>query len=264
MEFLRIVRRKSVVSESVYIILNIALAAAVLAAVWGTSSPWLGLSIALISKWRILAVRPRYWFTHLEANMVDIIVSIGVVVLIYLAGLAETTQGLVVQIILAILYGAWLLLLKPRGNRKAIAMQAGVAVTVGSMALVSVSYEWPSTIVVLGMWLIGYTSARHVLASYSEDSLRLLGLVWGFVTAEIGWLTYHWAIGYPLPYGAGLKIPQVTLILLGLGFIAERVYSSFQRHEKIKRNDVLLPILLTTGVLLVIFIFFDDIPLGVA
>ena len=87
MEFLRVVRRRrSVFNELIYILLNVGLATAVLAAIWATGSPWLGLLIILVSKWRVFAVRPRYWFTHVEANMVDIVVSVSVVTLIFLAG----------------------------------------------------------------------------------------------------------------------------------------------------------------------------------
>ncbi len=253
MELLRVVRkRRSLLSELVYILLNVGLAVAVLAAIWGTGSPWLGLTIVLISKWRVIAVRPRYWFAHLEANMVDILVSVGMVGLIYQAGIAETLQGLIVQIVLAVLYAVWLLLIKPRGNRNMVAIQAAIAIVVSTIALTSISYEWPSSLYVIGMWLIGYTTARHVLASYSDESLRFMSLVGGFIAAEIGWITYHWTIAYSLPYGAGLKLPQVTLILLGLSFLAERVINSYHKHDRVRRNDILLPTLLVMAVIIAI------------
>ncbi len=264
MEFLRVVkRRQSAFSELIYIALNVGLAVAILAAIWATGSPWLGLVIVLLSKWRVLAVRPRYWFTHLEANIVDIVVSVSVVLLMYIAGQAENLQGLIVQIVLALLYTFWLLVVKPRGNRQAIAIQAGVAIFIGTLALASVSYEWPSSLFVLGMWVIGYTSARHVLASYSEESLRFLSLAWGFIAAEIGWITYHWTVAYTLPNAAGLKLPQVSLILLGLSFVAERAYNSYHRHGTIRRNDVLLPLLLVIGVLIImLFTPFNQAAIG--
>jgi hypothetical protein len=265
MEFLRVVKKRTVLSESLYILLNIALAGAVLAAVWATGSPWLGLVLVLLSKWRVLAVRPRYWFTHIEANMVDIIVSVSAVLLIYLAGQAENLQGLVVQTVIAVLYAVWLLVIKPRASRHFIAIQAGVAIFVGTIALSSLSYEWPSSFVVLGMWLIGYAAARHVLASYSDESLRFLGLVWGFIGAEIGWITYHWTIAYNLPYAADLKLPQVTLIFLGLSFVAERIYYSYHHYGAMRRNVILLPLLLVAGILVVmLFTPFNQAAIGAA
>src|SRR6476661_5173677 len=142
MEFLRVVKRRSLLSEVIYVLLNIALAAAILIGVWATGTPWLSLLLVVLSKWRILAVRPRYWFAHVESNMVDLIVSIGVVVLLYLAGQTSGSgRGIGVQIFLTLLYAIWLLFLKPRTRRNTVAAQAGVAIVAGTMALASVSYE---------------------------------------------------------------------------------------------------------------------------
>lgn len=245
MEFLRIVRRRSFLSEGIYILLNVALAAAVLIVTLATGTPWLALILVLLSKWRVLAVRPRYWFAHVEANMVDMIVSVGTVMLIYLAGQTANGGGLIVQVGLAVLYAFWLLFLKPRTKVNDIAIQASVAVIVGTMALMSVSYEWPSSIVVILMWLIGYSCARHVLVSHTESDIRLLSLLWAFVFAELGWLAYHWTIAYPLFFAPQLKVPQVTLILTALSFLAERAYHSYVRHETIRRNDIMLPLIFT-------------------
>lgn len=263
MEFLRVVKRRSVVSELIYILLNIALALAVLAVIWTTGSPWLAIVLVILSKWRVFAVRPRYWFAHVESNMVDIIVSIGLALLIFQTGQLALPGATVVQIVLAIIYASWLLLLKPRANRKAIAAQAAAAIAIGTIALAGLSYEWPSSLVVLGMWVIGYSSARHILVSHSEEYLRFLSLTWGFVFAEIGWLSYHWTIAYQLPFSAGLQLPQVTLLLLGISFLAERVYTSYGHHGKVRRQDIILPLLLTLGIFIVIlFTKFNEASIG--
>lgn len=262
MEFLRAHKRQSLLSEVIYILLNVGLAIAVLVMTWATGTPWLALSLVLLSKWRVLAVRPRYWFAHLESNMVDMIVSVGLVVFIFLAGETQSTQTVAVQIILTILYAAWLLLLKPRNKRSSVAIQAAVAVVVGTTALYSISYELPSSLVVLGMWLIGYSVARHVLVAYSDEDTRLLSFIWGFVAAELGWLTFHWTIAYTLPFAAGLKLPQVALLLLGLSFLAERTYHSYRKHERIRLNDVLMPMLLTFGVIILLLVAFNSATIG--
>lgn len=249
MEFLRIVRRRSFLSEGIYVLLNVALAIAVLVSILATGTPWLALLLVFLSKWRVLAVRPRYWFAHVEANMVDMIVSVGTVVLIYLAGQTVESSGLSVQIGLSVLYTLWLLLLKPRTKVNDIALQAGVSIIIGTMALMSVSYEWPSSVVVVAMWLIGYSSARHVLVSHTESDIRLLSLLSGFVFAEIGWIAYHWTIAYPLFFAPQLKVPQLTLILAALSFLAERAYHSYIKHDTIKRHDIMLPLIFTVVLL---------------
>ncbi len=264
MEFLRVVKRRSVLSETVYILLNLGLATAVLILTLATGTPWLALALVLLSKWRVLAVRPRYWFAHVEANMVDFIVSVGLVLLIYLAGQSTLGHGVPTQFLLGLLYAAWLLLLKPRTRRTYVAAQAAVAIVVGTIALYSLSYEWPSSLVVLVVWLIGYSSARHVLVAYSDVDARILSLIWGFVAAELGWLTYHWTIAYSLPLGSGMKLPQATLLLLGLSYLAERTYNSYEKHGEIRANDIMLPMFLALGVMAVLLTAFNGATIGAA
>src|SRR5690606_10662203 len=117
MEFLRAVKRRSLVSELVYVLLNVGLAVAVLLVVWAIESPLPAFALILLSKWRVLAVRPRYWFAHVQANAVDLIVSLSLVVLLYSAGSIGSENGTVAQVILAGLYALWLLALKPRTKR---------------------------------------------------------------------------------------------------------------------------------------------------
>lgn len=263
MEFLRAHKRRSVLSETVYVLLNLALAVSSLVAILATGTPWLALLLVMLSKWRVFAVRPRYWFVHVESNMVDFIVSISLVILMYLAG-QGAASGLSVQIFLMLIYAAWLLFLKPRTRRSTVALQAGAAVLFGTMALASISYEWPSSLVVLTMWVIGYSTARHVLVAYSDNDIRLMSLVWGFVAAEIGWLAFHWMIAYNLPFMSGLKLPQMTLLLLGLSFLAERVYYSIHKHEKIRMSDIMMPLFLVLGILVVLLFFFNSASIGAA
>lgn len=264
MEFLRVVRRRSLLSEVVYILLNLALAGAVAAAVIATGTPWLALALVLLSKWRVLAVRPRYWLAHIETNMVDFIVSIGIVVLMFVGGQSSGQVAIAVQLGLAVVYALWLLFVKPRSKRAFVVAQAAIAVTIGTMALMSLSYEWPSSIVVIVMWIIGYASARHVLSAYSETSLRFLSLVWGFVFAEIGWLLYHWTIAYKLPFAGNLKLSQLTIIVLLLSFVAERIYASYVKHEKVQSSDVLLPVILSIGLIMILELFFNAAAIGAA
>ena len=190
MEFLKIVRRRSFLSEVVYTVLNIALALGVVLIIYGTQSPWLALGLVILSKWRVLAVRPRYWFVNVQANLVDFIVSISLIVFLYTTHIsaAEPSQKLFIMGALTLLYIGWLLFLKPRSKRIYVAAQAGVALFSGTAALFMISYAWPASAVVLLMWLIGYTTARHILSSYDETHILFLSLLWGLFLAELGWV----------------------------------------------------------------------------
>ncbi len=262
MEFLRSVKRRSFVSEVVYILLNVGLAAALLLVVWVVESPVPAFALVLLSKWRVFAVRPRYWFAHVQANMVDLIVSLGLVVLLYMAGNAGAGEGMGVQIALTLLYVAWLLILKPHTKRVYVVAQGGVALLVGSVALFSVAYDWPSSVLVLGMFLLGYGVARHVLSAYSDNDLTVMSLIWGFVVAQIGWISYHWLIAYAIPFGGAIKIPQASIILLAFGFLAERIYDSYSRHGTVRTNDILLPAMLSLGVIILVLALFNGVGAG--
>jgi hypothetical protein len=258
MEFLRLTKKRSLLSEFIYVILNIALAVAVLVIVWAVESPWAAFALVLLSKWRVLAVRPRYWFANVQANLVDVIVSVSVVVLLYAASGAVITQC-----ILTALYIVWLLFVKPRSKRVFVTAQAGVALFTGIMALAIIGYDWNVAVVVLVMWLIGYSTARHVFTSYDEVHVTFYSLIWGLVIAELGWFTYHWTFAYSLPGVGDIKLVQGALIALLLSFLAERVYASYEKHGDVRSNDILLPALFSVSVILVLVIFFNRINTGI-
>lgn len=257
MEFLKSSKRRSLLSEFIYIMLNLALAAALLAVVWAINSPYAAFGLILLSKWRILAVRPRYWFANLQANMVDIIVGLSTVVLLYAANGATAVQA-----VLAVLYAGWLLFVKPRSKRAYVAIQAGVAIFLGVTALLTVSFDWISSPVVILMWVIGYSAARHVLGSYDEAHISFYSLVWGLVFAEIGWLAYHWTFAYALPGTGSIELPQAAFITLALSFMAERVYASYTRHGSVRSGDVLLPTVLCVSVIMILLLFFNTLHTG--
>lgn len=257
MEFLKSSKRRSLLSEVTYILLNVALAVAILAVVWATSSPVAALALVLLSKWRVLAVRPRYWFAHIQANLVDIIVSISVVALLYAA-----SGAVIAQCIITALYIIWLLVVKPRSKRIFITIQAGTAIFLGITALMLISYEWNVALVVLAMWLIGYASARHVLGSYEDAHMSFYSLIWGFIMAELGWLMYHWSFAYSLPGVGDIKLSQAALIALAVSFLAERAYASYSHHGTMRSSDILLPALFSISIILILIIFFNRLNTG--
>jgi hypothetical protein len=252
MEFLKLVRRRSFVSEVVYTVLNIAFAIALVVVIRYTESIPLALGLVAISKWRVLAVRSRYWFVNIRSNLVDIIVSVSVVLHLYTIDTANITdfRKLILLGIAAALYIVWLLIIKPRSKRSYVAAQAGIAILLGTAALFTVSFNWPVSVVVLGMWLIGFSAANHILNTYDDETHPLfLSLAWSVVFAEIGWVAYHWTIAYSLPLVTSLLIPQVSIIAVLLGFLAHKSYDSFYHHQKIRTSDIILPLLFTLSVI---------------
>ena len=257
MELLRLPNKRSLFSEIIYVALNIMLAIAILGVVWAVESPYAAFILVLLSKWRVLAVRPRYWFANLQSNLVDLIVGLSVVVLLYAANGALATQ-----IIITLLYIGWLLFIKPRSKRSFIAVQAGVATFLGVTALLLVSYSWIASLVVVLMWVIGYSSARHVLGSYEEAHISFYSLIWGLLFAELGWLMYHWTFAYSLPGTGDIQLPQGALITIAISFVAERAYASYEKHGSVHSNDMILPTLLSVSMILILLMFFNTVSVG--
>lgn len=247
-------RRRSWVSETVYVALNVALAVGVLLLVMFFETPLAAFVLVLLSKWRLVAVRPRFWFANIQANLVDIMVGLSAVTLIW-----QAEGSYVIQVILAVLFAAWLLILKPRSRRRAMSWQAGIALFVSVTALYSVGYQWPSVVTVLGMWVIGYAVARHVLSTYDEEKdMTLLSLLWGFVLAELGWLAYHWTIAYaPFEAVTAIKVPQIAIIAIALGYITSLMYDQYQHEGKIRFRRIRWHVIFTAGLVCMLLIFFN-------
>lgn len=251
MELLKTARRKSFLSELLYVVLNVAMALAILAAVVITASPWYALLLVLLSKWRVFAVRARYWTANIRANLVDTIVGASVVIFLYAAtGSFETQLGL------TFLYILWLLFVKPRSKRTYIVFQAGIGLFFGIGAIMQLSAGLSSSVVVLASWIVGYSTARHVLSVEHETHLNFLSLLWAFVVAEIAWLSYHWTIGYNMP--GNIQLSQAAIIITMLSFLAERAHASFQRDGKVQIQEIILPTLLTVSVIGVLLFLFGS------
>ena len=263
MELLKLVRKRSFLSEFVYTVLNIALAVAILLAVRYTETIWLALVLVLLSKWRVFAVRPRFWWANVHSNIVDFIVSISFVVHMNTINISQLPDGQKMPLLIAMtgLYVGWLLFVKPRSKRTFMVAQAGIALFLGSAALFTVGYAWPLSVVVLGMWVIGYAVVRHTLSAYDNETHPLfLSLVGGLTVAEIAWVGYHWAIAYPVPTLPALMVPQISIILVLVAFLAYKLYDSFYHNSRIRPADVLLPLLFTVSVLVIILTLFNGIP----
>lgn len=262
MKLLKLVRRRSFLSEAIYALLNVALAIAVVVVIRYTGSIGFAIGLVVLSKWRVFAVRPRFWWANLRSNLVDFIVSISFVLHMYLVNDSSIVDSrkLLLLGILTVLYIGWLLYIKPRSKRAYIAIQAGAAVLLGTSALFAISYNWPVSIVVLAMWLIGYTAARHILTSYDAETHGLfLSLAWGVILAQLAWVAYHWTIAYSLPFINSLYIPQVAIIASLISFVAFKSYDSFYKNAKIRINDIILPLLFTLSVIIVLLVLFNRV-----
>lgn len=245
-DLLRAKATRTRVSEAVYTGINLLLPVAVLFLV-RLDPPYLAFALVILSKWRILALRPRFWWANIKANLADLMVGVSAVALIYLS------QGsFTVQVALAVLYGVWLLVVKPRSSAHGIMLQAGIAQAVSLIALFNFSILLPEVVVLLACWLIGYVAARHVVSNYEEPYIEVLSAVWALILVQLGWITYRWTNVYNL--GLPVKIPQIALIMLVIGFCAARMYD-FSKKQRLTKPMLRGTILFGSVLLAVILLF---------
>jgi hypothetical protein len=206
---------------------------------------FVGLAILLIflSKWRMFAVRPRYWLANLVANGVDITVAISLVLF-----MANTT---VVwwQLFWTLVYGAWLVWLKPKSDVLSVSAQAMIGQLLGLFVLYLKFGDSSITVLVAGTWLVTYLAARHFLTSFEEPATALLAHTWGYFSAGLAFVLGHWLLYYG-------TVPQIIIILTTLGYGLAALYylDASEKLTKLFQRQLLL---IMFAILLVIIVFSD-------
>lgn len=226
MDLLKTGIRRTKVGEIAYIVINAILPVALLLLVLNFSSAYPALALVVLSKWRVFALRPRFWWANIKANFVDFLVGASYVGLLYLCGVNGFNP---IMLVLALGYGAWLLYLKPRSDHASIMVQAGVAQFVALTVLFSLSTVLNELSVILGCFGIGYIVARHVVSNYEEDKSEFISYAWGLVVSQLGWLLYRWTAIYDL--GLPFEIPQISLLMLVISLAAARLYAAGKAHK---------------------------------
>ena len=220
-------KSRNIMSSMVHVFLNLLLGIGAVLITVMSGSPILGLLLVLASKWRIFAVRARYFVLNLKSNLVDLIVGISVVLLAYYAGPAF----LPVDFILMIFYSVWLLFIKPLSSESATLAQSLIAVFLGMSAVTIMCANLNSIAIVIFAFLIGYAASRHVLVQSDDKDFTLTTLVCGLIFAEIAWLCHSWGIVYTFG-STGIRIPQLAIILTIFAFVY-----NYARQAMIKYQD---------------------------
>lgn len=203
----------------------------------------LAVAVVLLSKWRILAVRPRFWPAIVRANAVDISVNIATVIFI---SQAHTTW---LQLLWTGLLIIWQVVIKPGRSAFSVSTQALLGQTYGLGALF---LAWPSApllSLVIAVWAICYLAARHFLANFDEAHAPLFANVWGYFAASLAWISVHWLLYYGV-------IAQPMLLLTVLGFSLGGLYylqDADKLSDFLRRQIVLVMV----AVVVVVFVFSD-------
>lgn len=258
-DYIFIRKSRNAFSSFLHIALNIILGAGSILITLISGSWFLGIFLVLISKWRVFAVRPRYWFLNIKSSLVDLIVGSSFVFLAYIAG----TDILPIHIILAVLYPSWLIFIKPRTSELATFIQSLFAVFFGTTASILVLSTLPSSInsiaIILAEFIIGYSASRHIFSQFStQKNYTLITFVVGLCFAEISLLLHSWSIIYAFD-PTGIMIPQASIILsLAFFAIAKSALSLSKTDGIVKHSEILPPAIFSFLIISIILLFFSN------
>ncbi len=201
----------------------------------------LAFSLILLSKWRMFAIRPRFWPVNIQANAIDIIVGISLVLFMV------NTTSMALQLMWVLLYIVWLTVIKPATNLGMVSLQALIGQFLGLMALYviwSAGSIWGITLLV---GVICYFAARHFLNNFEEPYDKLLAYFWAYFAAAFAWLTGHWLIYYKV-----ISQPALLLSILGYGLALLYYFDNFKKINRLIRWQF-LGIIVFTVILIVFF-----------
>lgn len=203
----------------------------------------LAYSIIVLSKWRMFAVRPRFWAANLRANAIDLMVGLSIVVFMTQSG------SYLMQLLWAVLYAVWLLAIKPRSDVFAITLQAFLGQLTALMALYLIWTGGPIIGLTFLTGLFCFLAARHFLDTFDEPYAKMLSYVWGYFGAALAWLLSHWLLFY-----RGLAQP--TLLLSTLGYGMAMIYY-LDHNDKLSKGVRRQFIFIMLAIVLVVLAFSD-------
>lgn len=197
-------------------------------------------ALIILSKWRMFAVRPRYWPANVRANGVDI--AVGFATVIFISNSASTAW----QLVWTLAYAIWLIFIKPGSSVWKTSLQAFIAQTAGLMALFMALGDAQLYVLVILTWMICYGVARHFFTSFEEPYTSLYSHTWGYFAAALTWLLVHWLIYYG-------DVAQPTLLLTVIGFGLSALYYLEQTDRLsivVRRNFVVMMVAIIMVILL--------------
>lgn len=229
-------------SRVAHIVLNVLLPLVAFAFVRMDFVP-LALAIILLSKWRMFAVRPRFWPANIRANAIDIIVGVS-----FLLFMVKSDSQLL-QLVWVVSYIAWLVIIKPSSVALMISVQALIGLLCGLMAIFVGWGDGPLYGLVATTGLVCYLAARHFFDSFDEPYAKLLSYLWGYFGAALVWVLGHWLLYYGI-------VAQPVLLLLAIGYGLATLYY-LDHHERLSKGVRQQFIFIMVAIVAIVVIFSD-------
>lgn len=203
----------------------------------------LAVVVLLLSKWRMFAIHPRYWLSHIRTNAVDVIVGLSILEFIIYS------PTLLFQAAWVFIFEVWLLFIKPGSSNLSVTIQALAAQTLGLTSLFLAFNTGSMAFYILAVWVICYFSARHFLGIFEEQHGGLISSVWAFLSASLMWVLAHWLLFFGPVAQPAVLISVIGFGLAGLYYLdqSDRLATAVQRQ-----------IILAMMALIFIIIVFSD------
>lgn len=229
-------------STRFHLILNIALPIVLLLMIRANLFE-LSIALALFSKWRVFAVRPHHLMVNIRSNATDIIVKLGT--LMFMIQYSEAW----VQIGWCVWYIFWLTILKPRSEKVAVGLQALAAESIGLSALFQFSNRIPEPLLLIAVWVIAASAARHFLSSYEEPWARSVSHIWALFVAQLAWVLNNWLLVY-------VAVPQLVIVVAVVSYALASLYDAYM-NESLRASFVRQQVLMTSIILIVVIVLAD-------
>jgi hypothetical protein len=203
----------------------------------------LALAVVVLSKWRMFAVRPRFWPANIRANGIDLMLGLSIVLFM------DQSGSLLLQVFWAAAYAVWLLFIKPKSGIGMVTAQAFIGQLAALSALYLVWADGPLVGLTIATGLICFLAARHFLDIFDEPYARMLSYLWGYFGAALAWLLGHWLLFYR-------GVAQPTLLLTTLGYGLAVLYY-LDHHDRLSQGIRRQFIFIMLAIVLVVLAFSD-------
>jgi hypothetical protein len=241
-QFLRKIKPASGFSHFLHLIILLILPAVIFVLI-RLNFVQIALAVIILSKWRMFAVRPRFWAANIRANAVDLMVGLSTVTFM------TQTDNVWIQLLWAALYAGWLISIKPGSSTLMVTVQAFTGQLAALMALYVAWADGPLWGLSLATGLICCLAARHFLDAFDEPYAKMLAYVWGYFGAALAWLLSHWLLFYSV-------IAQTTLLLTSLGYGLAVLYY-LDHNDRLSKGLRRQFIFVMLAIVLIVLVFSD-------
>lgn len=194
--------------------------------------------LVILSKWRTLDIKPRFWIANIRSNSVDIIFGLSMVVFII------QSANIYYQLGWVAIYIVWLLFIKPSSDLLIVSLQSFIAQIVGLSAVYLIWVNGSLYLLTFLTGLICYLVARHFFDNYEEQYAKLLSYTWAYIGASLSWILNHWLIYYKV-----ISQPVLILGIIGYGLSMMYYLDHIGKLKTLYRREIIVSLSLILGII---------------